>query len=250
MFKILVIDEDAINNKKIADVVKNIPRIQLTIAASVELAIGLIAPKPKEGADKTVPLPPALGPHLIFLESSKILGPPKEWYENFHEALKEGGNENVPIILLSHSSDPLLIRNFLGPGVQDAFVKPVVSSILEITLNYYLDGEKALARKIVPIKGTVEMYYQAMAKEVSEFEMKVVTTKQLEVSDFRPLYGDFFKWSPNRRAIGRCTDCKQDEEIKGAFVETFTFVGVPPGITKEVRVWLRNAYVEKKQKEQ
>ena len=48
--------------------------------------------------------------------------------------------------------------------------------------------------------------------------------------------------------MARCTDCQKDEETKGAFVETFTFVGVPPGITKEIRVWLRNEYVAQKQK--
>ena len=249
MYKILVIDEDPVNNKKFEAAVKTRTQVQLTFAKSTEAALVLIAPNQKDGAD-LVTLPPPLGPNLIFIENSKIIGAPKEWYEKLYEALKEGGgNENVPIILLSQNSDPLFIRNFLAPGVQDVFVKPLVSTILESTLSFYLDGGKETPRKIIPIKGTVEMYFQGVAVEISEFEMKISTAKKIEKNDFKPLYGDFFQWSPNRRAIGRCTECKNDELNKGAFVETFTFVGVPPGITKEVRIWLRNAYVAQKQKE-
>lgn len=249
MFKILVIDEDPINNKKFEVVLKGRPQVQLTFANSGEAALDLIAPKQKDGAN-LVTQPSPLVPNLIFLENSKITGAPKEWYEKLFEALKEGGdNENIPIILLSQNSDPLFIRNFLAPGVQDAFVKPLVSTILEATLNFYLDGGKETPRKIVPMKAAVEMYFEGVAVEISEFEMKIATAKKIEVNDFKPLYGEFFQWSPNRRAIGRCTECKNDELNKGAFVETFTFVGVPPGITKEVRIWLRNAYVAQKQKE-
>ena len=248
MYKILIIDDDNVNNKKFEVAVKDRPQVQLTIAKTVEVALELIAPNKKDGASKTE-LPAPLGPNLIFLECNKISGAPKEWYEKFHEALKKGGNENVPIILLSLSGDPLLIRNFIAPGVQDAFVKPLMSSILESTLNFYVDGGKETVRKIVPMKGCVEMYSPGVAQEISEFEMKITTDKKTELDDFKPLFGDFFKWSPSRRAMGRCTECKEDELVKGAFVETFTFVGVLPGVTKEVRIWLRNAYVALKQKE-
>ncbi len=249
MYKILVIDEDPINNRKFEVALKGKPQVQLTFTNSGEAALDLIAPRQKDGAD-LVTLPPPLVPNLIFLENSKITGAPKEWYEKLYEALKEaGGSVNIPIILLSQNSDPLFIRNFLAPGVQDAFVKPLVSTILEATLNFYLDGGKETPRKIVPMKAPVEMYFQGVAVEISEFEIKIATAKKIEVNDLKPLYGDFFQWSPNRRAIGRCTECKNDELNKGAFVETFTFVGVPPGITKEVRIWLRNAYVAQKQKE-
>lgn len=249
MYKILVIDEDPVNNKKFEVALQGRPHVQLTFANSGEAALALIAPKQKDGKD-IVTLPSPLVPNLIFLEYSKITGAPKEWYKKLYEVLKEsGGNENIPIILLSQNSDPLLIRNFLAPSVQDAFVKPLVSTILEATLNFYLDGGKETPRKIVPMKATVEMYFQGVAIEISEFEMKISTAKKIEVNDFKPLYGEFFQWSPNRRAIGRCTECKNDELNKGAFVETFTFVGVPPSVTKEVRIWLRNAYVAQKQKE-
>ena len=248
MFKILVIDDDPISNKKFEAAVKSRPQVQLTFASSGEAALYIIAPKQKDAANlETVPLP--VVPDLIFLENSKITGAPKEWYENLNKALEESGSKSVPIILLSQNSDPLFIRNFLAPGVQDAFVKPMVSSILDSTLNFYLEGGKETPRKIIPMKGVVEVYFQGSALEISEFEMKISTGKKIEVNDFVPLYGDFFQWSPNRRAIGRCTDRKPDELNKGAFVETFTFVGVPPGITKEVRIWLRNAYVAQKQKD-
>ena len=249
MYKILVIDDDPVSNKKFEAALKSRPQVQLTFANSGEAAFGLIAPKQKDNAD-LITQPPSLVPNLIFLENSKITSTPKEWYEKLYEALKEGGgNENIPIILLSQNSDPLFIRNFLAPGVQDVFVKPVVSTILEATLNFYLDGGKETPRKIVPMKAAVEVYFEGVAVEISEFEMKITTAKKIEVNDFKPVYGDFFQWSPNRRAIGRCTECKNDELNKGAFVETFTFVGVPPGITKEVRIWLRNAYVAQKEKE-
>lgn len=250
MFKILVIDDDAISNKKFEDLLKGKTQFNLTMVASVEKAVALIAPQAKEGAPATEPLPPPLGPQLIFVNITKIVGGPLKWHTEFREHLKTGGNENVPIILLSASSDPILIRDFIAPGVHDAFVKPVVSTILESTLNYYLNGEKEQPRKLVPIKGSVEMHYQAIAKEISEFEMKIATPKHVELEDFKPIFGNLFKWSPNRRVIGRCTDSKNDEEIKGSFIETFTFVGVPPGITKEVRVWLRNEYVEQKKGDQ
>lgn len=251
MFKILVIDEDQISNKKFEAAVKSRQQVQLIFANSGEDAIDMIAPKQKDGKDakEAKELTPSLAPDLIFLENSKITGAPKEWYENLYEALKQAGRENVPIILLSQNGDPLFIRNFLAPGVQDAFVKPMVSSILDATLTFYLEGGKETPRKIVPLKGVVEMYFQGVALEISEFEMKISTPKKIEVNDFVPLYGDFFQWSPNRRAVGRCTDCKTDELNKNFFIETFTFVGVPPGITKEVRIWLRNAYVAQKQKE-
>lgn len=248
MYKILVIDDDQLSNKKFETAAKSRPQVQLTFADSGEAALDIIAPKQKEGRDLKT-LPPPLEPNLIFLENSKITGAPKEWYEKLYEALKEGGNEDVPVILLSQNSDPLFIRNFLAPSVQDAFVKPLVSSILDATLNFYLDGGKETPRKIVPLKGLVEMYFQGVALEISEFEMKISTAKKIAVEEFVPLYGEFFQWSGDRRAIGRCTECKNDELNKGAFVETFTFVGVPPGITKEVRIWLRNAYVAQKQKD-
>lgn len=248
MFKVLVIDDDQINNKKFEAAVKSRPLVHLVFASSGEAALDIIAPKQKDAANLKT-LPPPMIPDLIFLENSKVTGAPKEWYESLYEALKESGGKNVPIILLSQNSDPLFIRNYLVPGVQDAFVKPMVSSILETTLNFYLEGGKETPRKIVSMKGVVEVYFQGAALEISEFEMKISTGKKIEVNDFVPLYGDFFQWSPNRRAIGRCTDRKPDELNKGAFVETFTFVGVPPGITKEVRIWLRNAYVAQKQKE-
>lgn len=250
MLKFLLIDDDAVNNKKIEDFLANKTGFQLTVVPSAERAMELIAPMGKEEALKTDVKPAPLNPHLIFLDITKILGPPLKWHAEFREALKTGGNENVPIILLSASSDPILIRGYLAAGVQDAFVKPLLSSMLEMTLNFYTSGGKEQPRKLIPIKGVVEMYYQAEAKEISEFEMKLITPKQIELNDFRPIYGDFFKWSPNRRVIGRCTDCKKDEEIKGFFIETFTFVGVAPGITKEIRVWLRNEYVTQKQKGQ
>ncbi len=250
MFNILVIDDDGINNKKFDDAVRNKPDLRLIFSNSSDLAIEMIVPKKKEGEAKSEPLPVAIKPDLIFIENSKITGAPMKWHQNFHEVLKIAGIENVPIILLSHSSDALLIRGFLAPGVQDVFVKPLVSTLLENALNYYSAGEKEIARKIVPMTGKVEMYYEATAKEISEFEMKIVTPKQLDLDEFRPLFGEFFKWSPNRRAIGRCTDCKKDEDVKGSFIETFTFVGVPPGVTKEIRIWLRNAYVTQKQKGQ
>ena len=248
MFKILVIDDDDANNKKIEDTIKGKPSLQLHFAQSAEQAVELMIPKKKESESKTAILPAPIVPDLIFVENNKITGPPEKWHQDFHEVLKMVGNENIPIILLSHSNDALLIRGFLAPEVQDVLVKPIISSLLENMLNYYSGEKKELARNIVPISGKVEMFYQATAKEISEFEMKIVTSRQLAIDEFKPLFGDFFKWTPNRRAIGRCTDCKKDEEVKGSFIETFTFVGVPPGITKEIRIWLRNEYVTQKQK--
>lgn len=270
MLKILVIDEDAISNRKFEEIIKGKPQFTMTIVSSVEKATELIAPnfnndkKTKAtpaapsaaGAAPKQEAPPAppLGPELIFVDVSKITktidsalaNTPEQWYANFREILKAGGNENVPIILLSLSSDPIFIRGYLGPGVQDVFVKPVLSTVLEAALNYYSSGQKAQPRKMTPIKGVVEMYSQAVAKEISEFEMKIATSKEVILGEFKPIYGDFFKWSPERRVIARCTECTDDEEIKGSFIETFTFVGVPPLITKEIRVWLKSQYVAQK----
>lgn len=250
MFKILVIDDDIVNNRKIAEFFKNKSQFHLSVVSSTEKAIELIAPNSKGSAPVADPLPAPLGPQLVFVDISKIVGTPLKWHADFREALKMGGNENVPVILLSLLSDAIVIRNFLAPGVHDVFVKPIVSTILDSTLNYFLSGGKAQPRDMKAIKGIVEMFYQAEAKEISEFDMKIATAKQVLLNDFKPIYGDFFKWSPNRRVIGRCTDCKKDEDTKDAFIQTFSFVGVPPVITKEIRIWLRNYYIAQKQKGQ
>lgn len=276
MFKILIVDEDVVSNRKIEEILKNKPECAITFASSVEKAKELIAPNfnkeksPPAGAapkspaaapqdataakdsaapaiqEKVVEVPP-LGPALIFVDVSKIKGDVLQWHTDLREVLKAGGNENVPLILLSLSSDPIFIRGFLGPGVHDVFVKPVITTTLETALNHFTDSKNQQPRKMTPIKGVVEMYYQALAKEISEFEMKIVTSKQISLNDFKPIYGDFFKWSPERRVIGRCTDCVEDEEIEGSYIETFTFVGVPPAITKEIRVWLKSQYINQKQ---
>lgn len=281
MLKILVIDEDTISNRKFEEIIKGKPQYIMTTVSTVEKATELIAPtfnKEKKAAvpaaappksestttpppaanaapkQEAPPPPPPLGPELIFIDVSKIskttdstlASTPAQWYADFREVLKAGGNENVPIILLSLSSDPIFIRGYLGPGVQDVFVKPVLSTVLEAALIYYSSGQKAQPRKMTPMKGVVEMYSQAVAKEISEFEMKIVTPKEVMLNEFKPIYGDFFKWSPERRVIARCTDCTDDEETKGSFIETFTFVGVPPAITKEIRVWLKSQYVAQK----
>lgn len=278
MFKILVIDEDVTNNRKFEECVKNSTKYKLTIVPSVEKATELIAPdfnKEKKATVASTPTSPAASPaptttagaapavtvaaesktqasssvpDLIFVDIAKIIGEPAQWYINLREMLKAAGNENVPIILLSLASDPIFIRSFLGSGVHDVFVKPVVSTILQATLEYFLDNKKEQPKKMTPLRGTVEMYSQALAREISEFEIKIVTPKQILLNNFKPIYGDFFKWTPGRRVIGRCTDCQEDEEVEGSFVETFTFVGVPPAITKEIRVWLKNQYVTQKQK--
>lgn len=276
MLKILVIDEDTISNRKFEEIIKGKPQYVLTTVSTVDKATELIAPnfnKEKKSAVAAAPLPntppqatnavpkqeappppPPLGPELIFVDVSKIskttdstlASTPAKWYTDFREILKAGGNENVPIILLSLSSDPIFIRGFLGPGVHDVFVKPVLSTVLEAALIYYSSGQKAQPRKMTSMKGIVEMYSQAVAKEISEFEMKIVTAKEVMLNEFKPIYGDFFKWSPERRVIARCTDCTNDEETKGSFIETFTFVGVPPAITKEIRIWLKSQYVAQK----
>lgn len=266
--KFLVIDEDIVNNQKIENYVKDKSQFQMTTVGSVEAAISLMNPvvnkpstAPSAGGTPEAPTvpeekisteiqPEALKPQLIFVDVTKIGSTPLKWHADFREALKLGGNEKVPIVLLSLSSDPHFIRGFLAEGVFDVLIKPVISSNLEFILNYFLNEEKGPARKIIPMKSIAEMFYPAVAKEISEFEMKIITNKEVLQNDFKPIYGDFFKWTPNRRIIARCTDSQKDEEIKGAFLQTFTFVGLPSAITKEIRVWLRNYYVSKKQKDQ
>jgi|GEM_PF-5097745 len=248
MFNILIIDEDASSNRKIEEILKNKTNYVLTAVPSVEKATELIAPNfNKEKAPASTDGPPALKPQLIFVDITKIKGEVAQWYIEFYEILKAGSNENTPIILLSLSSDPLFIRGFLGAGVHDVFVKPVITTSLETTLNYFINNNNLPIRKMTPMKASVEMYFPALAQEISEFEMKLITTQQISLNDFKPIYGDFFKWSPERRVIARCTQCQEDEETEGYYIETFTFVGVPPAITKEIRIWLKSQYVAQKQ---
>ena len=98
------------------------------------------------------------------------------------------------------------------------------------------------------LKAVADVFFPVTALEISEFDLKIRTGRPIPKNEIKFIYGDIFQWTVNQRVIARCTKCEEDESGEGAFLARFSYVGVQPGITKEIRVWLKKEYIAQKQR--
>ncbi len=253
MLNILLISNDVGCGSTIEKLLAEGPASQLTKVGSLEESIQVFQPIATQTApaDATVTsdasATPAPGFSLVLLDTSLVLNPAKDLID-LREARKDGPSAATPVCLLSKDKDPESIRPFLVPGVIDALVKPVLAGALKAVLDNLPGISPTAPRAMTKVTGVAELFFEAESVEVSEFDILIASKKQIPENEFRPIYGSVFQWTPSQRVLARCSNCDAEANDDGYYFARFTYVAVQPGITKQVRIWLKKEYVLQKER--
>jgi DNA-binding response OmpR family regulator len=242
VLNILLISDDAESCAKIEKMLCEMGLTQLTLVKSLAEGMQIFMP-----TDAAAPVTPAPEFNLILLDTNLLLSPVKD-IGDLREVRKDSASAATAVCLLSKDKDPESIRRFLVSGVRDALVKPVMAGALKAVLDSLPGVGPSAARSMTKVSGVAELYYEAESVEVSEFDILIASKKQIPENEFRPIYGAVFQWTPTQRVLARCSKCEAEANDEGFFFARFAYVAVQPGITKQVRIWLKKEYVLQKER--
>ena len=184
---------------------------------------------------------------LVLIDASYLGAKPQEWMTQFRGSLTYDLNKNIPVAIISHNENPLYIRNFLIPGIFDYFIKPFDKLHIVQNVKMILAKGGTVDKEVFTLQtqATVEVAFPFEVSGISELDVTVKSSKAFSPNEFVTFYGDMFSTGTERRVFTRCT---RNDKVDGeeAHMATFCFVGISDLTRKQIRKWLREAYIKKK----
>lgn len=159
-------------------------------------------------------------------------------------AKKNPANANVPIILVAQKTDLEKTMSLIREGWKDLFLKPLDQSLFLQKLSLFNAAEALLEEPILftmDLTKDVDISFRYKTKSVSEYGMKVVSSKPIEPGTVVGVSGALFV-APLAAAVLDCTKVADDQ-----FMVNMIFVGITPADTQAIRKLIRQEYAEEKQ---
>ncbi len=186
---------------------------------------------------------------FIFMDAADIKGVPQKWVDEFRKKITLEQNKTIRIVLTSYSDDMDLVRKLVIQGTFiDYLLKPIEGPLFRQRFTL-LASKNATFKKELYTMATeqpVNVAYNFTIEDISEFGLTLKSTRPYIAGEFVTFYSPVFKTDKKAEVIGRCFKCdkvQNSNEHKSQFV----FVGAGDAIRKQIRSWMKQEYVRKKQ---
>lgn len=159
-------------------------------------------------------------------------------------AKKNPANVNVPIIFVAQKTELEKTMTLIREGWKDVFLKPLDQSLFLQKLSLYNTAEALLEEPILftmDLAKDVDLSFRYKTKSVSEYGLKVISSKPIEPGSVVGVSGALFAL-PLAASVLDCTKVADDQ-----FMVNLIFVGINPADTQAIRKLIRHEYAEEKQ---
>lgn len=209
----------------------------------LEAAIPALEEAQKKNAPSTDPV------KLVLLDTSFVNKPMNEWLLEFKNSITFEANKAVALAMLSHNDTFEFVRKFLVSGVQDFFLKPVSNLLLKQNVGV-LTGTNA-EKQVFSLKtsANVDLGVSLEIEEISEFDATLTTPGPVQVNSYVTLYGPMFSEQGKQGVFARCLKCDPHPTVSKAFQCRLSFVAMNASANKQLRLWMRQDYIKKKEKQ-
>lgn len=192
--------------------------------------------------------------HLVIASQALFRDGAKERWNNVKEQLRKRFNVEPKIIVTTKkefSDDE--IRHLSG-FVSDIFIKPMDTVYFLQKLKCFLPhirekGERFVIRSIAHVE-TVKAVYPVKVHEISEAGFTLTHEYNIDVGSFR----EVVLWQPYQISSPElhctCNYVEESQNKKGEFICQFIFFGISDYFLKNIRIWIRNTYVNSKDGQQ
>lgn len=169
------------------------------------------------------------------------------WLEDFKKNCKVEQNKNIKIVILSFQDEPHKVKQYLRQGAVDYLIKPIDKPLFMQKIALILTNKVEKQVYSFATSTAIDMAYEVTMEEVSEFGVTMHTNGPIQVGDLITLYGATFKTETGEKVLARCYQVSDHPEVKGDKLAYLTFVGVNQATLKQIRVWMKQEYIRKKQ---
>jgi hypothetical protein len=186
---------------------------------------------------------------FIFMEANQIGNHPEKFPEEFRKKITLEQNKNIPIVLLSYNDDIDYIRKVVISGVfHDMLLKPADAPHFRQRFSLLVSKNGTYKKELytMPTLQPVNVAYNFLIEDISEFGLILKSSRPYKTTEFVTFYSPVFKTDKKAEVIGRCYKSDKignTEEYQSYFV----FVGVGDTMRKQIRTWMKQEYVRKKQ---
>jgi hypothetical protein len=183
--------------------------------------------------------------HSVLVEEDSIDTVPDPWLKEFRETLKKTtNNAETPVILVTSKTDLVKTRNRVFAGYMDLIVKPLDPTLFLQKMNMYnkkipISDDSLLFSLETSQDVDVGFYYKT--KSVSEYGIKVISNKPIELDSIVTIYASFAE--ENMAAIVKEVSKIADDQ----YFVFMMFIGISPAQTQSIRKFIRVNYAEEKQ---
>lgn len=226
----------------------------LTFAKSVQVALNTLQASNKDvtyrifpgiSKDKLKEYSEKYQLHSILVEEEFMSQPAEPWFKELKEDLKKTiYNADTPVIMVSSKTDLGKTRNVVRSGFTDLILKPLDQSLFLQKMNMYnkkiplSDGSLLFSLDTVQ---NVDVGFYFKTTSVSEYGMKVSSTKVVETGSIVTVYSSFME----ENIVGVV---KEVSKIADNEYSVFImYIGVTPSQTQTIRKFIRTNYAEGKQ---
>jgi len=187
--------------------------------------------------------------NLVFADATLIPGTLAIAIQQFRKAITLPENKEIPLVLLSPTSDITYMKKIMNIGLMDVIVKPIDIPIFKQKFSLFT-GSTSSANQLYSLQvgGTVGVAFYQKLEQVSEFGLTVRTGRAPDLSEFVTLHSDMFGNNTGKaEVVARCYKVTPHPADAKEFQAHFVFVGVSDDTQRYIRTWLRQEYVKKKQ---
>lgn len=186
----------------------------------------------------------------IFIDANEIKGVPEKWLEEFRKKITLEANKNIPLVILNYSDELDVIRKYMIQGAfLDYILKPIDAPLFREKFSLLISKNGAYKKELYSLQTQqpVNVAYNFTIEDISEFGVIIKCNRQYLVGEFVTFYSPVFKTDKKAEVIGRCYKCEVNPSNKKEFLAKFVFVGVGDNTRKQIRTWMKQEYVRKKQ---
>lgn len=190
------------------------------------------------------------GYDAIFMDASEIRSDVEKWVEEFRKKITLDLNKNIPIVLLSYSDDLDVIRKYVIQGsFLDYVLKPIDAPLFRQKYSLFFSKNASYKKELYTLQTLqpVNVAYNFIIEDISEFGLILKCNRQYLPGEFVTFYSPVFKTDKKAEVIGRCYKCEVNPNNKKEFQAKFVFVGAGDNTRKQIRTWMKQEYVRKKQ---
>lgn len=170
------------------------------------------------------------------------------WIEELKTNCPVEQNKTIKIMILSFDDSPKKVTYFLKLGAQDYMIKPVDRPLFMQKVGLLLADKTEKQVYTFQTATGIDYGRQVSMEEISEFGLTMRTTDAIKEGDVASFYSEVFKTEGKESILGRCYKVAQDPEKKEDTLASFMFVGVNQATLKQIRTWMKQEYIRKKQK--
>ncbi len=186
---------------------------------------------------------------FIFMEASQVGNNPGKFVEDFRKKITLEQNKNIPIVLLTYNDDIDFVRKMTIQGIfADMLLKPADAPHFRQKFSLLVSKQGSYKKELytMPTLQPVNVAYNFLIEDISEFGLILKSNRPYKTGEFVTFYSPVFKTEKRAEVIGKCYKYEKlgsAEEYRSYFV----FVAIGDTMRKQIRNWMKQEYVRKKQ---